>query len=150
MLDKAVRALSRQPALRGRVGWDRHTSMGEVTPVAPDRSHITKMASLSAARTGIAAPKPSTRRATPILRAAATEPTISTGPWNPDSWRKLPIVQQPTYPDQKSYKQTLETIKMFPPLVFGEFWRKSSCRRESSLGQRMGDPNHPVIDAGIA
>ena len=72
-------------------------------------------------RSGIVAPRPSTRRASPILRAAATEPKISTGPWNPDSWRKLPIVQQPTYPDQKAYKQTLESIKQFPPLVFGEF-----------------------------
>jgi len=41
-------------------------------------------------------------------------------PWTVDSWRALPIVQQPTYPDKAEYKRVLDEIAQYPPLVFGE------------------------------
>ncbi len=41
-------------------------------------------------------------------------------PWNPDSWRKLPILQQPEYPDQEALKSVEGQLKSAPPLVFAE------------------------------
>ncbi len=38
--------------------------------------------------------------------------------WTPDSWRKLPIQQQPTYKDQQLLKQVESQIQSYPPLVF--------------------------------
>lgn len=40
--------------------------------------------------------------------------------WNPDSWRKLPILQQPEYPDKEALKQVEGQLKSAPPLVFAE------------------------------
>ena len=40
--------------------------------------------------------------------------------WNPDSWRKLPILQQPEYPDQEVLKSVEGQLKSAPPLVFAE------------------------------
>ncbi len=40
--------------------------------------------------------------------------------WNPDSWRKLPILQQPEYPDQEALKLVEGQLKSAPPLVFAE------------------------------
>jgi len=40
--------------------------------------------------------------------------------WNPDSWRKLPILQQPEYPDQETLKSVEGQLKSAPPLVFAE------------------------------
>jgi 3-deoxy-7-phosphoheptulonate synthase len=40
--------------------------------------------------------------------------------WNPDSWRKLPILQQPEYPDQEALKSVEGQLKSAPPLVFAE------------------------------
>ena len=39
------------------------------------------------------------------------------GNWTKDSWRKLEIKQQPTYPDQKLLSKTEEELSNFPPLV---------------------------------
>ncbi len=38
--------------------------------------------------------------------------------WRPDSWRTMPIVQVPTYPDQVEVKLVEEELSSFPPLVF--------------------------------
>ncbi len=38
--------------------------------------------------------------------------------WSPSSWRDCPIVQVPTYPDEKSLKVTEEKLAQVPPLVF--------------------------------
>jgi len=38
--------------------------------------------------------------------------------WNPSSWRKKPILQQPTYPDQANLASVLAELKNYPPLVF--------------------------------
>ncbi|MGP4932688.1 class II 3-deoxy-7-phosphoheptulonate synthase [Pseudoalteromonas nigrifaciens] len=40
--------------------------------------------------------------------------------WNPNSWRELPILQQPNYPDQESLKSVEAQLKSAPPLVFAE------------------------------
>ncbi|WP_462181539.1 class II 3-deoxy-7-phosphoheptulonate synthase [Pseudoalteromonas gelatinilytica] len=40
--------------------------------------------------------------------------------WNPDSWRKLPILQQPEYPNQEALKSVEGQLKSAPPLVFAE------------------------------
>ncbi|WP_348708828.1 3-deoxy-7-phosphoheptulonate synthase class II [uncultured Pseudoalteromonas sp.] len=40
--------------------------------------------------------------------------------WNPESWRKLPILQQPEYPDQEALKSVEGQLKSAPPLVFAE------------------------------
>lgn len=37
--------------------------------------------------------------------------------WTTDSWRDLPIQQQPEYKDAKKLKQALETLASFPPLI---------------------------------
>ena len=41
-----------------------------------------------------------------------------TQPWSPDSWRALPIQQQPVYPDAKRLNDVERTLASFPPLVF--------------------------------
>ncbi len=38
--------------------------------------------------------------------------------WSPSSWQGLPILQQPTYPDQEALKKVLGELKNYPPLVF--------------------------------
>ena len=38
--------------------------------------------------------------------------------WRPDSWRNMPIVQVPSYPDQNELKQVEEELSSYPPLVF--------------------------------
>ena len=40
--------------------------------------------------------------------------------WNPNSWRELPILQQPQYPDQDILKTVEGQLKSAPPLVFAE------------------------------
>ncbi|MBT2150500.1 3-deoxy-7-phosphoheptulonate synthase class II [Pseudoalteromonas tetraodonis] len=40
--------------------------------------------------------------------------------WNPNSWRELPILQQPQYPDQNVLKSVESQLKSAPPLVFAE------------------------------
>ena len=39
-------------------------------------------------------------------------------PWSPDSWRALPIQQQPQYPDAAHLLQVEQTLASYPPLVF--------------------------------
>lgn len=39
-------------------------------------------------------------------------------PWSPDSWRTLPIRQQPGYPDAAHLAKVEATLGSFPPLVF--------------------------------
>ncbi len=47
--------------------------------------------------------------------------------WTPDSWRKFPIKQHPTYTDQEHLKQVEATLASYPPLVFaGEVNRLKS------------------------
>ncbi|MDB5995804.1 MAG: 3-deoxy-7-phosphoheptulonate synthase, partial [Pseudomonas sp.] len=39
-------------------------------------------------------------------------------PWSPDSWRALPIQQQPHYPDAAHLRHVEQTLASYPPLVF--------------------------------
>jgi 3-deoxy-7-phosphoheptulonate synthase len=41
-----------------------------------------------------------------------------TGRWTPESWRGLPIEQQPEYPDAAALATVEDRIKNYPPLVF--------------------------------
>jgi len=38
--------------------------------------------------------------------------------WSPDSWRKFPIKQQPTYVDQAELESVESEIGGYPPLIF--------------------------------
>ena len=38
--------------------------------------------------------------------------------WNPQSWRALPIKQQPTYPDAAALARTEAELRVSPPLIF--------------------------------
>jgi 3-deoxy-7-phosphoheptulonate synthase len=38
--------------------------------------------------------------------------------WSPDSWRKLPIKQQPTYKNQEELKAVEQELSSYPPLIF--------------------------------
>ncbi len=42
----------------------------------------------------------------------------ATKAWSPDSWRNMPIVQVPTYPDEAKLLDVESQLKRFPPLVF--------------------------------
>ena len=43
--------------------------------------------------------------------------TESTTQWSPDSWRGLPILQQPDYADPAAVQRALDTVRQLPPLV---------------------------------
>ena len=38
--------------------------------------------------------------------------------WTPSSWRRFPIKQQPTYPNQEKLKEVEEKLSSYPPLIF--------------------------------
>ena len=44
--------------------------------------------------------------------------------WTPESWRGLPILQVPEYPDQAKLDAAEETLRAQPPLVFAGEARK--------------------------
>lgn len=44
--------------------------------------------------------------------------------WQPNSWRKFPILQQPTYEDQNKLQAVEKDLGTFPPLVFAEETRE--------------------------
>ena len=51
--------------------------------------------------------------------------------WQPDSWRKKPIFQQPHYEDKAHLSAVEETLKSYPPLVFAAETR--------ALRRQLGD-----------
>lgn len=56
--------------------------------------------------------------------------------WSPSSWHGLPILQQPTYPDQAHLQRVLSELKNYPPLVFaGEVRSLKSQLAEVSEGR---------------
>ena len=66
-------------------------------------------------------PAAASRKACVAVRAYLPDQRASkAAAWTPDSWRKLPVVQQPTYPDKEAVQKTLMDISAFPPLIFGE------------------------------
>nr|WP_136251971.1 3-deoxy-7-phosphoheptulonate synthase class II [Ningiella ruwaisensis] len=54
--------------------------------------------------------------------------------WSIDSWRKKPILQQPTYNNQDALKDVEKKIASYPPLVFAEETRQ--------LYKQLGDVCH--------
>src|SRR5215207_3454781 len=42
-----------------------------------------------------------------------------TSDWTPDSWRALPVVQQPEWPNATALELALTELSELPPLVFG-------------------------------
>src|SRR5512132_836132 len=38
--------------------------------------------------------------------------------WTPDSWRKKPVVQVPSYPDAQALATVEQQLATFPPLIF--------------------------------
>ena len=41
-----------------------------------------------------------------------------TEPWTPSSWRSLPVLQQPDWPDPSVVEEVRERLRQLPPLVF--------------------------------
>ena len=41
-----------------------------------------------------------------------------TEPWTPSSWRSLPALQQPDWPDPGAVEEVRERLRQLPPLVF--------------------------------
>ena len=41
-----------------------------------------------------------------------------TEPWTPSSWRSLPALQQPDWPDPSAVEAVRERLRQLPPLVF--------------------------------
>lgn len=57
-------------------------------------------------------------------------------PWSPESWRSLPIVQVPDYPDVAELKSVEDKLASFPPLVFaGEARRLKTQLGEVAEGK---------------
>jgi 3-deoxy-7-phosphoheptulonate synthase len=57
-------------------------------------------------------------------------------PWNPGTWRALPTVQQPDWPDREALKQVEATLTSLPPLVFaGEARKLQSSLAEVAAGK---------------
>lgn len=58
--------------------------------------------------------------------------------WNPSSWRDLPILQQPDYPDREAVQQTLAKLRTLPPLVHpNEIDNLKRQLGEASRGERF-------------
>jgi 3-deoxy-D-arabino-heptulosonate 7-phosphate (DAHP) synthase class II len=56
-------------------------------------------------------------------------------PWSPDSWRALPIQQQPQYPDAAHLLQVEQNLASYPPLVFAGEARE--LRRQFAVFQAL-------------
>ncbi|RYZ55131.1 MAG: 3-deoxy-7-phosphoheptulonate synthase [Proteobacteria bacterium] len=56
--------------------------------------------------------------------------------WQPDSWRKLPIKQQPSYESESALNAVLADIKKMPPLIFvGEVERLKAQLAKAMTGE---------------
>ncbi len=56
--------------------------------------------------------------------------------WTPQSWRKLPIKQQPVYESEATLNAVLAEVKSFPPLIFvGEVERLKKQLAKASTGE---------------
>jgi 3-deoxy-7-phosphoheptulonate synthase len=54
--------------------------------------------------------------------------------WRPDSWRALPQVQQPTYPDPDALERALQQLSVRPPLVTS--WEVDALRARIADAQQ--------------
>jgi len=73
----------------------------------------------------------------PNPTAPSTAPgTVSSRPWDPDSWRACPIRQVPTYPDPVKLEEIEGRLHRYPPLVFaGEARRLKAQLAAASEGK---------------
>jgi 3-deoxy-7-phosphoheptulonate synthase len=58
--------------------------------------------------------------------------------WQPDSWQRKPVVQQPAYPDPAALRAVLAQLSRLPPLVSS--WEIESLKRqlaEATRGERF-------------
>ena len=56
--------------------------------------------------------------------------------WRPESWRDLPSVQQPDWPDREALEAVLSDLKALPPLVFaGESRHLQSALADVAAGE---------------
>ena len=57
-------------------------------------------------------------------------------PWSPESWKKKPVVQVPTYPDAARLAEVEARLATFPPLVFaGEARQLKKALAEVAAGE---------------
>ena len=71
---------------------------------------------------------------------ARTDKLEATPPpgWQPDSWRRKPAAQQPTYPDPEALQRVLDQLRKLPPLVSSwEIENLKSQLAEAAAGQRF-------------
>ena len=65
--------------------------------------------------------------------------------WAPDSWRELPIKQQPAWPDQAALEAAEARLRGYPPLVFaGEARRLKAQLGEIAEGRAI-DPDAEAL-----
>ncbi len=56
--------------------------------------------------------------------------------WHKSSWRQLPAMQQPAWPDPDEHRTVLEAIELLPPLVFaGEIRALKSALAQAAAGE---------------
>jgi 3-deoxy-7-phosphoheptulonate synthase len=61
---------------------------------------------------------------------------MSTSRWSPSSWRELPAVQQPEWPDLGAYDAVMKRLSELPPLVFaGEARTLTAALGEVAAGR---------------
>ena len=63
--------------------------------------------------------------------------------WSLESWRTKPVLQQPTYEDQKLLQSVEERLRKYPPLVFAEEVR--SLKKEFA---RVTEGNAFLVQGG--
>ena len=82
------------------------------------------------------APSPHSKRT--ISSTTLPKVAVTSASWSPSSWRGLPALQQPDWPDPAHVRQVVEQITRMPPLVFAGEARSllARPRRRSSRGAR--------------
>jgi 3-deoxy-7-phosphoheptulonate synthase len=68
---------------------------------------------------------------------------MSTRVWTPSSWRDLPVVQQPEWPDQGALDSALKRLSLLPPLVFA-----GEARLLTSSLAKVADGKAFLLQAG--
>jgi 3-deoxy-7-phosphoheptulonate synthase len=65
-------------------------------------------------------------------------PAADVAQWSPDSWRQLPALQQPEYPDAAALERVLAELRQLPPLAVS--WEILELRQqlaEAAAGERF-------------
>jgi len=66
-----------------------------------------------------------------VPKSGGRPASVHGAPWSPTSWRSLPVVQVPEYPDAEALKAVEARLSSYPPLVFAGEARKL----KTALGQ---------------